>query len=301
MAHEQSPSERIDDILEEVVRRRTNSDAPLKSFLYIVYIIAVGLAIAAQFRDRAQTSKEFSLRMSAGLVSLLLLGLYVVIIDALRRSQEVHLIRVFTEPLQNSKPITVPTNLVLYPYHICGSISEFCAMRGSTYYSLLLVTTTAISWLLLDIGIQNIELPETIEDDPYCVASSIIFTCGCAGLFTIGVWELHPEDYCHLIMHHTGAVGLLCYGVAYGLKTEWSILSVSLFAAGLLFYFLWLGLKICVPKEYQSKKRVKMISILFIVLEMVYIGFFFLCGILFILELIPEGELPYGTNPATQS
>eukprot|EP01084_Bolivina_argentea_P158364 275875_1 len=158
------------------------SDRGKKLSVYLIFL----LSIVAHFIGQYYYPNTSKYKVIVGITTFSLLWLYVSILIGLYDSQQVYRIRVHTHRIPTTQSITVPYKVVHYPTIPCGSISEFCATRGSPFYMMLLVTCTLVSWLLFALVI----LEEFSVDN----TASHLFQVGCVGLFTIGIWELHPED-----------------------------------------------------------------------------------------------------------
>eukprot|EP01083_Nonionella_stella_P288496 981694_1 len=279
--HEPSEPKVIDFInKDKSIARR--SDRCKKFSVYVIFILTV-------IGDKIGTAYDLShskYKVIASVVVLTLGWLYSLILVGLHRSDEVYRVRVYTQPMPKTQAITIPYKVVHYPTVPCGSISEFCATRGSPYYMILLVMCTIISWLLL--GMTRTD-GSYISYGPY-TAENNLFIAGCLGVFTIGIWELHPEDIVHVVFHYVGTIGLLCFSLAYCVQCNWNVTSIILLSCGVFFWIFWIILKAvrCEPfvvKESDDPKVVKRSSVILIMVEMVFIAFFFVAGVAFILNL----------------
>eukprot|EP01084_Bolivina_argentea_P305145 527133_1 len=277
--------------MEQLLKDGKKSDRGKKLTIYIIFIL--GGIVATSIPQNNTTGTITRTHVICCLIILIMLWFYILLIYALYKSEEIYRIRVYTQP-PTKTAITIPYQVTHYPTIPCGSISEFCAMRGSTYHIILLVTCTSISWLLIGACMMatpmgEMTISEVIKKDMFEIEIPMFFF-GNIGLFTIGFWELHPEDIIHVVLHYLGTVGLLMYGIAFCLHTNWSIFSVILLVLGMFFWILWICLKSCecvsiVVKESKDAKLVKRSSVILIVVEMLFIWFFFLGGVGFVAGL----------------
>eukprot|EP01083_Nonionella_stella_P301290 1032764_1 len=145
----------------------------------------------------------------------------------------IYSVKILTQNLDGFGHISFPLEIEKHPSECIMSISELCAIRGSSVHKLLYSMTTTVGTLLFcAIGFKWHELDDKVLVD--ATHLSLIFGLITAfGIVGVGVWELNAQSSFHIFMHYGSCVGLMAAPIAVMIQLNYSIISFVILAANM--------------------------------------------------------------------
>eukprot|EP01084_Bolivina_argentea_P031403 58127_1 len=151
------------------------------------------------------------------------------------RSPQLYRVKARYTMIDGWAQFALPNRCDAYKTYAIKSVSEFSAVRGTFLHTALLFVGLCTFCLYFGHFLEN--------SNYWCDTNDIIsalfsFGAGC-GLTWLGLWELNPNDKCHVIMHYMGVV--LCFGANLGLgfATQWGWLFWSTAIPAIISAILW--------------------------------------------------------------